>query len=88
MVLRPEQFTEQAQEVLHNSEELVRRYHHGQWDVEHVLLALLELERGLPAEILAELGISQQAARGRLHQILEKEPKRAHGASFGSFSRV
>ena len=40
MVLRPDQFTEQAQEVLHNSQELVRRYNHSQWDVEHILLAL------------------------------------------------
>ena len=64
MVLRPEQFTEQAQEVLHNSQELVRRYHHSQWDVEHVLLALLELERGLPSDILSELGVPSDADGG------------------------
>ena len=52
MVLRPDQFTEQAQDVLHNSQELVRRYSHSQWDVEHILLALLELEKGLPVEML------------------------------------
>ena len=75
MVLRPEQFTEQAQEVLHNSQELVRRYHHSQWDVEHVLLALLELERGLPGQILSELGISAEAVKARLHQMLEAAPK-------------
>jgi ATP-dependent Clp protease ATP-binding subunit ClpC len=81
MVLRPEQFTEQAQEVLHNSQELVRRYQHSQWDVEHILLALLELERGLPGEILAELGISQEVVRTRLHHLLEAAPKVAHGSS-------
>ena len=58
MVLRPDQFTEQAQEVLHNSQELVRRYNHSQWDVEHILLALLELEDGTPEKILAEIGVS------------------------------
>ncbi len=57
MVLRPEQFTEQAQDVLRNSQDLVRRYQHSQWDVEHILLALLELEHGLPGDIFGELGI-------------------------------
>jgi ATP-dependent Clp protease ATP-binding subunit ClpC len=46
MVLRPDQFTEQAQQVLQNSQELVRRYNHSQWNVEHILMALLELEQG------------------------------------------
>ena len=75
MVLRPEQFTEQAQEVLHSSQEMVRRYQHSQWDAEHVLLALLELENGLPSEILAELGIDAEAVKARLHQALEAAPK-------------
>lgn len=78
MVLRPEQFTEQAQEVLHNSQELVRRYRHSQWDVEHILLALLELERGLPSDILAELGIPADAVKARLHQALEAGAKVAY----------
>ena len=80
MVLRPEQFTEQAQEVLHNSQELVRRYHHSQWDVEHVLLALLELERGLPEGILAELDISADSVKAQLHQVLDNSPKVIHEA--------
>ena len=75
MVLRPERFTEQAQEVLHDSQEMVRRYRHSQWDVEHVLLALLELENGLPGDILPELGISSDAVKARLHQVLEAAPK-------------
>ena len=81
MVLRPEQFTEQAQEVLHNSQELVRRYNHSQWDVEHVLLALLELEQGLPGEILAELGVPADEVKARLHQALEVGPKVADESS-------
>ncbi len=42
MVLRPENFTEQAQEVLNASQELMRQYRHNQWDVEHIFLALLQ----------------------------------------------
>ena len=78
MVLRPEQFTEQAQEVLHNSQELVRRYQHSQWDVEHVLLALLELDPGLPGDILAELGIPADAVKAKLHEALEMGAKVAN----------
>ena len=45
MVLRPEKFTEQAQQVLATSQEIVQRFRHSQWDVEHILLALMELEQ-------------------------------------------
>ena len=75
MALKPEQFTEQAQEVLHNSEEMMRRYKHSQWDVEHVLTALLDLEKGTPEDILSELGIEADAVKARLHQMLEAAPK-------------
>ncbi len=75
MTLRPEQFTEQAQEVLRDSHDLVRNYRHTQWDVEHVLMALLSLQDGLPSHILLELGINVEAVKARLHQLLESAPK-------------
>ena len=75
MTLRPEQFTEQAQEVLRESHELVRNYRHSQWDVEHVLMALLSLKDGLPTHILLELGTNVDAVKARLHQLLEAGPK-------------
>ena len=75
MVLRPDQFTEQAQEVLHNSQDLVRRYSHSQWDVEHILLALLELDHGIPGEILTEIGVSLDAVKAELDRALVKSPK-------------
>ena len=78
MVLRPDEFTEQAQEVLRESQELVRRYRHSQWDVEHVLLALLELEGGLPGEVLAELGVPADRLKTRMHGVLELSPKVAY----------
>ena len=80
MVLRPERFTEQAQQVLANSQEIVRRYRHNQWDVEHLLLALLELERGLPQDILNNLGVSTDAMKMRLEDALDKAPKMAYGS--------
>ena len=81
MVLRPDQFTEQAQDVLHNSQELVRRYSHSQWDVEHILLALLELEKGLPVEMLVEMEIDVDQVKSELDRALESSPKVADNAT-------
>jgi ATP-dependent Clp protease ATP-binding subunit ClpC len=73
--LRPEKFTEQAQEVLSASQELVRRYHHNQWDVEHVLLALLEQEKGITRDIFQMLGVDVDLIRKRVGATLEGFPK-------------
>ena len=73
--MRQDKFTEQAQEALALSQEIVRQYHHSQWDVEHILLALLRQERGLVGEILSELGIDVEAMRRQVEKILEKSPK-------------
>ena len=78
MTLRSEDFTEQAQQALHDSQELVRTYRHSQWDVEHVFLALLNQDEGIPARILAELNIDGAAVKARLEQLLEASPKLAH----------
>ena len=75
MVLRPDQFTEQAQAVLQSSQEIVRRYRHTQWDAEHILMVLLEQESGVPADIFKELNIPIGVMRDRLHQLLDGGPK-------------
>src|SRR4030042_2465443 len=73
--LRPEKFTEQAQEVLAASQELVRRYRHNQGDVEHVLLALLEREKGITRDIFQMLGVDVDVVRKRVGATLEGFPK-------------
>ena len=73
--MKPERFTEQAQEVLAASQEMVHRYHHNQWDVEHVLLALLEQEKGITREILQELGVAVEAVKQRVEATLQGFPK-------------
>jgi len=78
--LRPERFTEQAQEVLAASQELVRRYRHNQWDVEHILLALLEQEKGITGDILQLLGVDIEAVKQRVEATLESFPKVAYEA--------
>jgi len=56
--MKQERFTELAQEALAASQRLVQEYQHNQWDVEHVLLALLQQERGLVGDVLNELKVN------------------------------
>ena len=79
--MRQERFTEQAQEALALSQELLRQYHHTQWDVEHILLALLQQEHGLVGDILGELGVDIEAVRQQVMAALEKFPKAAYEAA-------
>jgi len=73
--MKQERFTEQAQEALAISQELVREYRHSQWDVEHILLALLQQEKGLVGDILRELGVDVEAVRQQVAATLEKTPQ-------------
>jgi ATP-dependent Clp protease ATP-binding subunit ClpC len=73
--MKQERFTELAQEALAASQELVRQYKHTQWDVEHVLLALLQQEKGLVGDILKELEIDVERVRQEVEAALEKVPK-------------
>ena len=78
--MKPERFTEQAQEVLAASQELLRRYQHNQWDVEHILLALLEQEKGVTRDILQALNVDVEAVKQRVQATLEGFPKVAYQA--------
>jgi len=78
--MRQERFTEQAQEALAASQELVRQYKHNQWDVEHVLLALLQQEKGLVGEILGDLGVQIETVRSRVEAVLDRQPKVTYDA--------
>ncbi|MBI4180489.1 MAG: ATP-dependent Clp protease ATP-binding subunit, partial [Chloroflexi bacterium] len=76
--MRQEKLTEQAQEALAISQELVRQYHHNQWDVEYILLALLHQEKGLVGEILKELGVNVEIAKQQVVAVIEKSPRIAY----------
>ena len=66
--MRQDKFTEQAQEALSASQQLVRQFKHSQWDVEHILLALLQQEKGLVGEILKELKINAEDLREKVSE--------------------
>ncbi len=71
----PERLTEQAHEAMAASQELVMRYRHSQWDVEHILLALLDQKDSLAGEVLKELGADSRLVREQVELVLEKTPK-------------
>jgi len=73
--MKPERFTEQAREVLAASQGIASRYHHVQWDVEHILLALLEQKDGLTSQILDKLGAKVEAIKARVEDSLARAPK-------------
>ncbi len=74
-MMRQDRFTQQAQEVLAASQEMVRTQRHSQWDVEHVLLALLQHQDGLAGQILDRMGVDVRALTKRVADTLERAPK-------------
>jgi ATP-dependent Clp protease ATP-binding subunit ClpC len=73
--MRQERFTEQAQEALQTSQQMAMQFKHSQWDVEHILLALLVQRQGLVGEILKEINVDAEMMRNRVEEALEKTPK-------------
>jgi ATP-dependent Clp protease ATP-binding subunit ClpC len=78
--MRQDRFTEQAQEVLQTSQEMVRTHSHAQWDVEHVLLAALSHKDGLARRIFQSLNVPVENLIERVARNLGQRPK-AQGAT-------
>jgi ATP-dependent Clp protease ATP-binding subunit ClpB len=68
-------FTEKAREALAGAQALAARLNHQQIDLEHVLVSLLDQERGLTTAVLAKAGVSTDALAIKLQRELEKLPK-------------
>ena len=75
MVLKQEDFTEQAQAALGASQQLVVQMRHSQWDAEHLLSGLLQIENSLSAKILEELGVDVSDLLKEIEAKLEESPK-------------
>jgi ATP-dependent Clp protease ATP-binding subunit ClpC len=73
--MRQERFTEMAQEAIQLSQQLVQQYNHNQWDVEHILLALLMQEKGIVGEILKDLKVNVDDVKLQVSAVLERMPK-------------
>ncbi len=68
-------FTEKAREAIAGSQAIAARMNHQQIDLEHVLLSLLDQEKGLAGAILAKAGVSVDALTIKLQRELEKIPQ-------------
>jgi len=79
-MMRQDRFTEQAQEVLAASQELMRQQRHTQWDVEHVLLSLVKREGGLARQILERFRVPLDELTQTLETHLNAAPKSAFPA--------
>ena len=64
--ITPDKFTEHAQQAIAASQQYLREYHHNQWDVEHLALALVEQKAGLAERILRELEVDPDAVAERM----------------------
>ncbi|AIE72935.1 MULTISPECIES: ATP-dependent chaperone ClpB [unclassified Synechocystis] len=74
----PTKFTEQAWDAIVKSQEVARRYKNTNLEVEHILLALLEQDKGLAARIFQRAGVDGEGLRQQLEIFTNRQPKQAY----------
>jgi ATP-dependent Clp protease ATP-binding subunit ClpC len=74
-MMNQEHFTEKAQEILLFSQEYVQKMNHTQWDVEHILLAILEEDSNVGVSTLEVMGIDILMLKKLILEYLESTPK-------------
>ncbi|MBD2654032.1 ATP-dependent chaperone ClpB [Synechocystis sp. FACHB-383] len=74
----PTKFTEQAWDAIVKSQEVARRYKNTNLEVEHILLALLEQDKGLAARIFQRAGVDREGLRQQLEVFTNRQPKQAY----------
>ena len=65
-----ERFTDRARRVLVLAQEEARLLNHNFIGTEHILLGLIHEQEGVAARALTELGISLEAVRGQVEEII------------------
>jgi len=78
--MKIERFTDKAREAIQQASELTRQYNHGQIEVEHLLMTMLQQESGVVPQIIQKAGGNLQLVRRNLETNLERMP-RVYGAS-------
>lgn len=68
-------FTSQGQDAFVDAQAILKRYEQNQLDVDHVLLALLENDKGLVVKILNTLNIDLRALRTEVETLIAKHPR-------------
>lgn len=77
-MMRQDRFTEQAQEVLAASQELVRQKRNSQWSVPHVLWALVNHKGGLAEQVLLKLNVDMRRLKERVAKAVDQLPTLAY----------
>ncbi|MCS7021697.1 MAG: ATP-dependent chaperone ClpB [Gemmataceae bacterium] len=68
-------FTEKAQQAVAEAHKLAARWQQQQVDAEHLLLALLDQDKGLAPAILRKAGLSPEAVVIKLQREVERQPR-------------
>ena len=74
-----ERFTERARKAVVFAQEEARGFKHDYIGTEHILLGLLRVDEGLAARVLAALGITVDAVRDQVTQIVGEGDETSHG---------
>jgi prophage maintenance system killer protein len=69
-----QRFTDRARRAVHLAQEEARLLRHNYVGTEHLLLGLLYEGEGVAAQALGSLGISLQAVRGQVEQLIGRGP--------------
>ncbi len=72
-MIRFDKMTEGAQELFREAQDLLTRYKHNQFDVEHIAMILVSVE-GIGREILQTMGINTEALAKDLDVLLKSKP--------------
>jgi ATP-dependent Clp protease ATP-binding subunit ClpA len=76
-----ERFTDQARRIVVLAQEEARMLNHNYIGTEHLLLALIRENRGVAGQALESLGVTEEAARQQVEQIIgrgQQDPPRGH----------
>ena len=74
-MMRRDRFTNQAQQLLEASQQLVREKRHAQWDVEHLLASIARVEDGLANDLLNALNVDRARLRADADSAIDAAPK-------------
>ncbi len=85
--MNPERLTEKARESIAGAQKIAARMDHQSIDAEHLLLSLLDQEKGLTAAVLNKAGVSVDALTIRVQREVEKLPKVANVTNQGITAR-
>ncbi len=74
-MMRRDRFTNQAQQLLEASQNLVREKRHAQWDVEHLLASIARVEDGLANDLLNALNVDRARLRADADTVIDAAPR-------------